>query len=97
MSVLERSVLRLNAPHLSLSPVSDAELMKSVCLFTSPLTFHLLFTMFPLNINRLSFKGQDGTHQQQFIKEEKEAASILFCHLIVKQRFSILNNFLLLE
>lgn len=71
--------------------------MKPVCLFTLPLTFHLLFTVFPLNINRLSFKGQDGTHQQQFIKEEKEAASILSCHLIVKQRLSILNNFLLLE
>lgn len=97
LSVPEGSVLRLNALHLSLSPTSDTELMKPVCLFTLPLIFHLLFTMFPLSINRLSFKGQDGTRQQQFIKEEKEAASILSCHLFVKQRLSILNNFLLLE
>jgi len=31
------------------------------------------------------------------MKEEKEAASILSCLLIVKQRLNILDNFLLLE
>lgn len=46
---------------------------------------------------QISLKDQNDIHQQQLIKEEKEAASILSCHLIVKQRLNIHNKFLLLE
>lgn len=46
---------------------------------------------------QISLQDRNGIHQQQLVKEEKEAASIVSCHLIVKQRVNILNNFLLLE
>lgn len=35
---------------------------------------------------QMPLKNQDGIRQQQLIKDEKEAASILSCRLIVKQR-----------
>lgn len=95
--VLQRSMLRLNATKVSFFSTSlDTELMKPVCLFTSPLTFHLVYCVFSKH-QQLSLKDQSGIQQQRLIKEEKEAASILSCHLIVKQRLTILNNFLLLE
>lgn len=70
--------------------------MKPMCLFISPLTFHLVYHVSSKR-QQISLKDQNGIHQQQLIKEEKEAASVLSCHLIVKQTLNILNNILLLE
>lgn len=94
--VLQRSMVRLNALRLSFITslrysVDETNVLIYFCDFSS-LVYHV-----SSKYQRISLKDQDGIHQQQLIKEEKEAAGILSCHLIVKQKLNILNSFSLLE